>query len=294
MFKSTGIVVAALVFSFLTAPCFAAVKKDDPAALLEKAVKAMGGPAAVDSVRSVELHGMSKRILPNGEEWALTTVSTIVFPDHYRQEATIPIGGTLITIATPAGAFLQTGEAGSVQLPETQKAEIMRTIRRNPVALLQRRKTLRPKIEGEGQIDQKPTIILHFDEDIGSTTLAVDKKTGQILQMKYPTIGGMDSKPVDMTITYSDYRPVGKLVYPHASIGEIAGKPVFSYHLEKIVVNGSVDQKLFTAASPAPEPAASSTQPPASPHPSPSMQHPAPPTEPAKPENVPPHPPMPN
>src|SRR2546428_3789161 len=267
MHKSTGIVVAALVLSSLTAPCFAAVKKDDPSALLEKAVKAMGGPAAVDSVRSVELRGTSKRTLPNGEEWALSTVSTIVFPDHYRQEATIPIGGTLVTVATPAGAFLQTAEnSPGVQLPDAQKSEIMRTIQRNPLALLQRRKTLKPKLEGEVLIDKKPAILLHFDENIGSTTLAVDKKTGQIVQMKYPTIGGMESKPVDMTITYSDYRPEGKLVYPHASRGEIGGKPVFSYYLEKIVINGPVDAKLFlpVEAPPAP-PSGAATQPGSSP-----------------------------
>ena len=109
------------------------------------------------------------------------------------------------------------------------------------MALLQRRKTLKPKLEGEVLIDKKPAILLHFDEDIGSTTLAVDKKSGQIVQMKYPTIGGMESKPVDMTITYSDYRPEGKLVYPHASRGEIGGKPVFSYYLEKIVINGNIE-----------------------------------------------------
>jgi hypothetical protein len=276
MSNSRPIARAALLVSLVTLPCIAATKKDDPVALMDKAVKAMGGPAAVDAVRSLELHGTSKRTLPNGEEWVLSTVSYIAFPDRYRQEAKLPIGGTLITIATPAGAFLQTGEIGSVQLPDTQKSEIMRTIQRNPLALLQRRKTLKPKLEGETQIDKKPAIILHFDEDIGSTTLTIDKKTGQILQLKYPTIGGMDPKPVDMTITYSDYRPVGKLFYPHASTGEVGGKRAFSYALEKMVVNGSVDAKLFTAAPPSPEPAASSTQPPPQ-QPSP-MQHPAPET----------------
>lgn len=255
MIKPVRIVIAVVVSLLLPATAIhSATKKEDPSALLARAVKSMGGAAAVDGVRNLELHGVSTRKLPNGDEWELTTVSYLAFPDCYRQEATVPLGGTLVTIVSPAGAFLQTSQAGGVQLPDEQKAEITRTILRNPVAILQRRKTLKAKVEGQTRIDGKAAVLLRLNEEMGSTTLALDAKTGQILQIRFPTVGGLDPKASELTIAYSDYRPVGKLLYPHASEGSVDDKPAFSFRLDSIVVNGPADQSLFVpAAEPAPE-----------------------------------------
>jgi hypothetical protein len=247
----------------LAIPAGAAVRKTakppKPADLLKKAVEAMGGAANVDAVKALELHGSSKRSLPNGQEWSLETVSYYIFPDRYRQEAKLPVGGTLVTMVGPQGAFLQTGESAGVQLPDEQKVEIGRSIQRNPLMILQRRNSLKPTVEPSEKIDGKDAVVLRFEEEIGPTKVAVDPKTGEILQVTYSTAGGIDSKLSEMTITYSDYRPVGNVRFPYASSGTVGGKPAFAFKASEVVVNGKLEEKLFSPG--AVEPAEAKTKP---------------------------------
>src|SRR5207248_3821279 len=105
----------------------------------------------------------------------------------------------------------------------------------------------------------KDAVLLKVTEDIGTTKVALDEKTGEILQITYPTTGGLDSKQAEMTVSYSDYRPVGKLRFPYTSAGSIGGKPAFTFHVDKVLVNENVKEALFTPAPPAPEPPATST-----------------------------------
>ena len=246
--RKTPFALLTLVLTLLPAIPLAAARRAkplEPAALLKKAVDTMGGAEAVDAVKSLELHGSSKRVLPNGQEWSLNTVSYYAFPDRYRQEATLPIGGTLVTLVSPQGAFLQTGQTGGVQLPDEQRVEITRSIARNPLMVLQRRAQLKPTIEANEKIDGKDAVILKFDEEIGSTKVALDTKSGEILQIIYSTAGGIDAKQAEMTVSYSDYRPAGNVRFPYASTGTVGGKPAFSFKAEKVVVNGALDDKLF-------------------------------------------------
>ena len=212
--------------------------------LLDKAVDAMGGAAAVDAVKTLQLSGDSKRYLPNGEEWALKSVSYYAFPDRYRQEAMLPIGESLITMAGPGGAFLQTGKTGGVPLPESEKQEITKSILRNPLVLLQRRQTLKPVAEADQKIDDKTVRVVRVDEAIGATHIAIDPATGEIRQITYPVSGGAN----ELAIKYSDYRAVGKLRYPFRSSATVGGKPAFSFQAEKVTVNDPLDAKMFVPA----------------------------------------------
>ena len=236
--------LAALLLS-LTLPAAAATKDAArEAAVLDKAVQAMGGAAVVDAVTTLELHGDSTRYLPNGEEWALKSVSYYAFPDRYRQEATLPIGENLITMAGPDGAFLQTGKTGGVPLPDSEKQEITKSILRNPLILLQRRQTLKPVAEADQKIDNKTVHVVRVDETIGATHIAVDPASGEIRQITYPVSGGAQQ----LTITYTDYRSVGKLRYPFMSSATVGGKPAFSFTAEKVTVNEPYDAKFFVPA----------------------------------------------
>ena len=56
------------------------------AALIQRAVNALGGAAVVDAVRTLELHGRSTRVLPNGAELQVETASYWMPPGRYRQD----------------------------------------------------------------------------------------------------------------------------------------------------------------------------------------------------------------
>jgi len=108
------------------------------AALIAKAVAAMGGAAAIDAVKSLELKAAGKRQLPNGTELAVTTHTRMVFYDRYRQDTTLP-GGTMSTILSPGAAFVAMGEA-ALPLPEEERDNMKKNVRRNIVAILQARR----------------------------------------------------------------------------------------------------------------------------------------------------------
>lgn len=224
------------------------------AALIDKAVRAMGGAAAVDKVKSLEIRARGTRRLPGGSDIEVQTTTRIVFPDRYRQDTTLP-GGTVSTILGPLGAFLTIETAGALPLPDEETATLKRTVRRNLVALLQARKepSFSPAATLSGK-EQGDSVGVNVGGE--TLTLKLDPKTGHIREADFIGSSGAGAQG-RIVVNYSDYRPVDGLMYPFALSGTFDGQPSFDSKLDSVTVNPTLADALFMPPPPpSPEPPA--------------------------------------
>jgi hypothetical protein len=219
------------------------------AALLEKAVAAHGGAAALDAVKSLEMRGSSTRILPGQEPIEMPSVTQLVIPDRYRHELTTK-AGTISTLLNRDGAFVVLG-AGALPLPPAEAAALRATSRRNLVALLRGRKDLRPAHVGSGRAGAVALEMVEVEVGGDKTVLGIDPQTGLVHQAIYSMPMGTGTTQV--VATFADFRPLSNGVkYAFRSEGTVDGKPAFASRLESVVVNGAIEDRLFVAP---PEPA---------------------------------------
>src|SRR5262245_3177288 len=107
------------------------------AALIRKAIDAMGGAAVVDGIKTLELRGKATRKFPGGNAVDFSSTTYMLFPDQYRQDVTLPMR-SLVTVWTPQGAFTDMGD-GPVILPDAQRTAMEQGLRRNLVGLMKSR-----------------------------------------------------------------------------------------------------------------------------------------------------------
>jgi zinc protease len=211
--------------------------------LLDRAVAAMGGAAAVDRVASLALTGTVEQKTPQGP-MEIAVAETYVFPDRYRQEVTLPFGTMTMAITGESG-FAVTPQ-GVVDLPESQLATIRQNAARNVLGLLKARNdpgmvaTALPA----GELDGAPLERLQVEVGGQVTVVGLDPETGRIRQLSYQgTAGG--GAPGEVVQTFSDWRPVGDLEYPFAFVGSFEGEEVQRVAFDEVVVDGEIDESQF-------------------------------------------------
>jgi hypothetical protein len=213
------------------------------AELVEKALMAMGGAPAVDSVKSLELKGKGTRRL-QGNDLAVGTISRYVFPDRYYQEIVLPMG-TMKTVLGSKEAFIVAGE-GSLPLPDSERHSLLKVMRRNLVFVLQGRghPLFTARVVGTATVEGHAAEQVKITNGSDDMILAIDPASGRVLQATAESGGG--ATPVGtLVITYSDYRKAGPIVYPYKAVGTFAGQPAFTSQLDSVVVNPTLDEALF-------------------------------------------------
>ncbi len=108
------------------------------AALIEKAVAGLGGPAAVDPIRTLVFHAESKRQTVLGE-LVSEELTRILFPFSFRRDVTLPNKSVLTMIVRPFGSYLVSG-TNVAPLEDDQRYLIERAISRNPIVLVKTRR----------------------------------------------------------------------------------------------------------------------------------------------------------
>ncbi len=204
------------------------------------ALEGMGGAAAVDAVRSMELRGRSLRTGLDGRPVEVKTTTRILFPDRYRQDIETPTGALSVVIG-PGGAFLVApGDEGAPRgtpLPPEQRREVEISVMRNPLALLKTRRdqTFEAIFGGEEEVGGRPVELVQVLSGGVSTLLSVERETGRVVRLRFDAL----------EVLYSDFRPSGRLVYPFAAEGRSEGKTTMTTSLETILVNGAMPPSLF-------------------------------------------------
>ncbi|MFY9550020.1 MAG: hypothetical protein WAU32_02620 [Thermoanaerobaculia bacterium] len=244
-----------------SAPTPSAADAKEGKALFAKVVAGFGGKQKVDTVRDVQTRGELKAKTPEGDA-AMEVQTALVFPDRLSQQVDSPFG-RFSMVATPAGAFL-VGPAGSQDLPESMKAELLRQLQRVPLFLAQ--KVDDPKLSvvaaGSAQVQNVPVRIL--DVRYGDTAVRwfVDPKTGRILRTVHMATSP-EGKPLEMSSDYLDYRTVNGFPIAHRLEVTTNGERDQTLTLEECKINAGVDPAVFQKPAPVP------TTPPTSPPPAP-------------------------
>ena len=224
------------------------------AELRKKAVAAHGGAAAIDAIQRLELSGLSGRTMPGQDPIEMRSHTHLVVPGLYRNEL-VTQAGPIATLLNKEGAFVLLS-GGALPLPDAEAAALRATANRNLTMLLRTRdpKELHVARVGSARLPEGEVEMVEFDLSGQKTVLAIDPKTGLVRQAIYTM--PMAGAAAQVVATYSDYRPLSNGVkYPFSSTGTVDGKPVFSSRLEKVVVNGAIDESLFALPSPPPAPA---------------------------------------
>jgi hypothetical protein len=213
-------------------------------ALIDRALSGMGGAERVDSVKTLILVGKTRTTSPEGPV-ETEDRTTIRFPHFYRLDITVG-AGKFSKLAVSEGVYL-IGPTGAVQLPEAEKRRVESSIMRNPLMLMKTRRdrAFSASPAGVTRIGGRAVDLLDIRVVFDSTTLAVDRENGRILELRYKTRGGEQEKEALMTVSYSDFRTVDGLSFPFVSESSFDGKNVSQARLREIQVDRTVDSGLF-------------------------------------------------
>jgi hypothetical protein len=212
-------------------------------------VAAHGGASAIDGIRSLELSGFSGRTMPGQDPLEMASRTTMMLPTLYRNEL-VTQAGPVATLINREGAFVILN-GGALPLPDAEAGALRATANRNLMVLLRGRdpKEMRVTRVGSARLPEGAIEMVEFDLSGQKTILGIDSATGLVRQAVYTMpISGAASQVVS---TYSDYRALSNGArYPFRSDGTVDGKPVFTSRLEKVVVNGPVDESQFALPPP--------------------------------------------
>lgn len=212
--------------------------------LLDKAVESMGGEL-VDSIRAFRATGTTVQKTPQGE-MQIKATSTYLFPDSLRRELVLPIG-IVTVVLTSNGAFADTPQ-GVMDLPESQREDLEKSVRRSPLMLLRARNEpdFVATVAGSSQVDNTPVELVQIEHQGAITTLGIDPETGRLLQVSYQGTLGMGGAPGEITQNLSDFREVDGLTYPFSLIGSFNGEQNMSISLEAIEVDPEIEDTAFS------------------------------------------------
>ncbi|HKY32436.1 MAG TPA: pitrilysin family protein [Candidatus Polarisedimenticolia bacterium] len=220
-------------------------------ALLDKIVSGLGGAAAVDAVKATRITSSMTAKTPQGE-MNLKVVATVSLPDRLRQELDTPMGRMVTVLAGQDGFMVMPGMAGAQPLPDSRRADMARSLRRQALVLAQHRADASLKVQHAGTegVDgtQAEILLAALGED--EVRLWVDPASGRVLRQAYRGQG--PAGPAEFTVRYSDFRQVAGLTLPHKNETLLDGEVQQSAVVERIEVNPPVDAALFAKPESAP------------------------------------------
>lgn len=242
-----------------SAPAGAAASAGKPAsadakakgqALVAKAVEALGGAAAVDGLKTYVASSQVAMKTPQGD-MTIESRETLVVPDRFRQDLTLPFGQVAVVLAGP-DAFMVTPQ-GEQTMPQSVRERTEDQLARSPVLLLQRRGEagFEAVAAGEGKSGDVATSLVSVTFKGRTSTLGIDPATGRVLTVSYKG-AGQDGAPADVVDSYSDFRPAGGLTLPFAQSSTTNGDQAASAKLSAVTVNGPVDDAVWQRKTPKP------------------------------------------
>jgi len=218
--------------------------------LLAKAVDGFGGAAALDGIKSYVANGQTMVKTPQGE-FTLQTKETLVPPDRFRQDMTLPMGQMAVVIAGPE-AFMITPQ-GEQPMPASMRQQAEEQLAHVPLLLLRQR--TQPGFEaaaaGEGKSGDTATALLAITFKGRTSTFGIDPQSGRVLTVSFRG-AGPDGVPGDMVHTFSDFRPAGGLTVAFAQSTTLNGESSATSTLSAVTINAAVDDALWKRKSATP------------------------------------------
>jgi hypothetical protein len=238
-----------LTLAFALAP--AARAQDDARTIIEKAIQAHGGAAALDKYVAGRSKAKGKIVFRN-TEYPYTAQTVFHLPDRIKVASEITAPGlrrnTVQILNGGKTAMFADGLAqhlAPAQADEMKVALYVQNVTRLTPLLKDGRFKL--AAAGEKAIDGRPTTGVRVSSDgQKDVRLYFDRGTGLLAAVERP---GFDAqgKPTDQLEVYSDYRETGGLKHPGKTVILQSGKSYIESETVEFQPLEKVDPKEFTA-----------------------------------------------
>jgi zinc protease len=218
--------------------------KTQGAALIAKAVEAIGGAAALDGVKTFVTVGQAQVKTPQGE-LTLESTATIVPPDRFRQDVAV-MGQQMAMVVVGGGDAFMVTPQGEQPMPASMRQLTEDQLARAPMLLLRRRSEagFEAAVAGEGKAGDTAVTLVTVTFKNRTTTLGVDPQSGRILTVAFRG-AGPDGVPGDIVNTLSDFRPAGSLTLPYKQVSTLNGETNATAQAATITINAPVDDALW-------------------------------------------------
>jgi YHS domain-containing protein len=218
-------------------------------ALIERAVKAIGGAGKLDAVTTYVESSSQVQKRPTGDV-PIKLKTMWRFPGDIRAERTITLPdrtNTSANLLTAAGGWFIGGGRAYPQNAEG-RATAAAVYNRQLVPLLRARRDADFKAAslGASTVDGVPVDRVRIRHGALDVTLAIDKASGLVHSLSF-TGRGLDSEIGDYIVVLGDYRDVSGLRLPFAERALFNGAPdtILSRTLDAIAINAPLDAALF-------------------------------------------------
>jgi len=211
-------------------------------ALIAKVIQALGGADKLGSVHAIRLKAAVDAKTPQGE-FNIEMERLAAFPDRSWQKLATPMGDITI-VTTPSAAFMAAPQ-GTQDLPDSQKEEARKEMRRDEIFVAQHADD--PKYTfaaaGTAKVGDVDAQVLDVDADGALVRWYVDPKTSRILRTSAHIVDMIG--PAEQVLDLSDWKEFGGIPFPTKAKITRDGQDGGSVEVEEVEINPTVDAKLF-------------------------------------------------
>jgi hypothetical protein len=241
-------VIRALLFAastaFALAGCSGGTKPPGQPPLLDRAITAAGGDAALLSIRSVEVRARGEQ-----ESKAYQARVLRLLPARYRHE--LDVSDARLVQATDGTDIWATIDDYPIEVTDADKDALLLSFRLARISMLLPLKTT-PELEirEEGRDDGFDTIEVRFPAQKppmprGPYRLFFDPATALLRRIEFEAVLFGHSSERENRIELSDYRRVEGVMIPFAERMFVGGRLVMEERVEDIRINPSIAPEAF-------------------------------------------------
>jgi hypothetical protein len=222
-------------------------------ALVDKAIKAIGGEDAISKMKVVTWKSKGKLKIMDGDA-EITTTSTAQGIDHYRQEMDGDFGGNEVHIVTTLAGDkgLRSYGGNTMDLDETGLGNQRRTVYLTviPITLVDlKSKDFKLDTVADDKVGDKAVAgILVTPKDKREFKLYFDKETGLPAKMVAEVAGFRGGEPFMQETHFSDYKEMAGIKKATKIIDKREGERFRELTITEFKALDKVDPKTFTDA----------------------------------------------
>ena len=223
--------------------------QDKPADVVQKAVQAHGGEAALKK-HPAGTSKLAGKIITPGGDLPFTGELAYTLPNKVRTAMTVTAGGqkTELVQVVNGDKAKQTQNGKAEELSPTVRAELKESAVIHELSLLYplldaNRFTL--TAEKDAALDGRDcAVVLVQGKGLKDVRLYFDRKTGLLAGMRRQGLD-TDQKPVDELTVFGDYKAVEGVQLPMLSKVSHAGRPFLEIKVTEFKPADKLDDKLF-------------------------------------------------
>ncbi|HMV84806.1 MAG TPA: hypothetical protein PLD20_17705 [Blastocatellia bacterium] len=222
------------------------------AALLDKAVVAMGGATKIDGLSSYQETSTTTQTRGPQGEIVVKNNLRMTFPERVRLEIEMPgfndPSVMMHQVMVLAGEPFVVNSSGKVfPLDGAQRVEQERQLQRKPLSILRARVGLKATYLGAGKVGETAVEQVAVELAGAPVVLGFETATGRLLSLSYQRHGPPQGAYGEFVQIFSDFRTVAGVTLPFKITAMFNGQlwKDQSSVIETLTLNGELDAKLF-------------------------------------------------